>query len=385
MSIVPIQSSVAPAELRSAASVLRGAIDVASRGLVDRRILTELVVLAAVAREHVLVVGPPGTAKSHAVRRVAEQLQGNYFEYLLGRFTEPTDIFGAVDLLKLRDGQVSIQTSGMLPEADISFLDEVFLGSTAILNTLLGLLNERVFSRGHTRLRSPLRVCVGAANEIPEEPALAAFADRFLLRVYVTPLGDERLESLLEAGWLSEGAAPAPQSSLSHLDLLTKAATECDMSAVRGPLADCIRALRGAGIGLSDRRIVKIQRLVSAACALRGSVSPTTEDLWPVVYALPTKEQQDVGRDLLKERLAASANATLLAAAEDASAASSARALRLVAEARSLLDEPPSDQFRPRAEAILREIACGFAPTSKPTELAETEKRLAAAFESAGA
>ena len=111
------------------------------------------------AREHLLVIGPPGTAKSVAVRRIAQTTGGRYFEYLLGRFTEPNEIFGPVDLRKLREGTVETDVRGMLPEAEIAFLDEIFQGSSAILNTLLGILNERIFRRGHTQLKCPLRIC----------------------------------------------------------------------------------------------------------------------------------------------------------------------------------------------------------------------------------
>jgi MoxR-like ATPase len=139
-------------------TAVREAVAAAQSGLVDRELIAEVVMLCAVAGEHALVVGAPGTAKSAAVRTIARQLGGTYFEYVLGRFTEPNEIFGPVDLRRLADGVVEIETAGMLPEAEIAFLDEVFLGSTAILNTLLGLLNERVFRRGATRLESPLRV-----------------------------------------------------------------------------------------------------------------------------------------------------------------------------------------------------------------------------------
>ncbi|MFP2900849.1 AAA family ATPase, partial [Corallococcus sp. 4LFB] len=183
-----------------AAAEVRDALTDASRGLVEREAMVELVALSAVAGEHLLVVGPPGTAKSEAVRRTARGLGGSYFEYLLGRFTEPSEIFGPVDLRKLREGRVETETAGMLPEAEVAFLDEVFLGSTAILNTLLGLLNERTFRRGHTRIQCPLRVCVGASNALPEDDALAAFADRFLARIFVEPVPDPRLEELLEGG-----------------------------------------------------------------------------------------------------------------------------------------------------------------------------------------
>ena len=81
------------------------------------------------------------------------------------------------------------------PEAEVAFLDEVFLGSTAILNNLLTLINERRFRRGHTEVQCPLRVAVGASNDLPEDEALAAFADRFLLRFFVQPVPDALLES----------------------------------------------------------------------------------------------------------------------------------------------------------------------------------------------
>jgi MoxR-like ATPase len=92
---------------------------------------------------------------------------------------------------------VETETAGMLPEAEVAFLDEVFLGSTAILNTLLALLNERTFRRGRTAIDVPLRVCVGASNQLPDDDVLAAFADRFLSRVFVDPVPDHALEAML--------------------------------------------------------------------------------------------------------------------------------------------------------------------------------------------
>src|SRR5688572_4073441 len=174
--------------LQDAASQVRLGIREATAGLIGREQLAELIVLGAVAREHPLVIGPPGTAKSAVVRRVAQAMGGRYFENLLGRFTEPSELFGPVDLKKLREGTVETDVTGMLPEAEVAFLDEVFLGSTAILNTLLSLLNERRFRRGHTQLQCPLRVCVGAANGLPDDESLAAFGDRFLIHVFVDPL-----------------------------------------------------------------------------------------------------------------------------------------------------------------------------------------------------
>src|SRR3954468_8025379 len=234
--------------ITEASVALRDALKDAGSGLVEREALVELIALAAVAGEHLLVIGPPGTAKSEAVRRVARALGGRVFEYLLGRFTEPSEIFGPVDLRRLKEGVVETQTAGMLPEAEIAFLDEIFLGSTAILNTLLGLHNERTFRRGHTRMKVPLRVCVGASNGLPEEESLAAFADRFLARIFVEPVPDPRLEELLAGGASLWRETEARVASLEALDVLARATQQAELGPVRPHLAHALRTLRAAGI-----------------------------------------------------------------------------------------------------------------------------------------
>lgn len=367
----------------AASEAVRAAIAGASRGLVDRSALVETVALAAVAGEHVLVLGPPGTAKSEAVRRISRALGGQYYEYLLGRFTEPSEIFGPVDLRKLREGTVETETAGMLPEAEIAFLDEVFLGSTAILNTLLGLLNERLFRRGHTRVHCPLRVCVGAANTLPRDETLAAFADRFLLRVFVDPIPDPRIEELLSGGWSLGGVDVPVAAGMRDLDVLAAAVGRADLTTMRPLLAQAIRTLRGAGVFVTDRRAVKVQRLIAAAAVLAGRQHPTAADLWPLVLAVPTRDEQALAREALRDLLAPSENAALPAAAEEASAGPRARAARLVAAGNALLAlagggeamaEP--EAWRLKLEGIAREIDAGFSAETIPPELGEVRGRI---------
>ena len=369
-----------------ASARLRAAVQTATTGLVGREQLAELMILAAVAREHLLVIGPPGTAKSAVVRRVASTMGGRYFEYLLGRFTEPSELFGPVDLRLLREGRVESDVTGMLPEADVAFLDEVFLGSTAVLNTLLGVLNERRYRRGHTDLACPLRICVGAANALPEDDALAAFADRFALRLFVEPVPDSALEALLEGGWQSE-QAPAHIDAhtgvaLADLDLLAARVPSVRLEAVRGTLADAVRTLRRAGQHLSDRRIVRSQRLVAAAAVLAGREVATDADLWPLFYMLPTAQAQSAAREALRGTLAIAANPTLRGAVEQAALQPVSRADRLVQAARSCLREGGTangaDEATSRtlAEALLREIDANFAADALPPELAAERSRL---------
>jgi MoxR-like ATPase len=386
-------ASVLPPPHDRAQLALREAIAVASRGLVERTIVSELVVLAAVAGEHLLIVGPPGTAKSEAVRRVSRTLGGVSFEYLLGRFTEPSELFGAVDLARLREGRVETDTTGMLPEAEIAFLDEVFLGSTAILNTLLGILNERTFRRGHTVMKCPLRVCVGASNALPEDTSLDAFADRFMLRLFVEPISDARLEDMLEAAW-SLGKSPMPHvAAIDDVDALAKLARAADLSAVRPLLVHALRLLREAGIHVTDRRAARMQYLVAAAAVLGGRMTPTARDLWPIVFAVPTAEQQRLARDVLREPLAEAENAALKAAAEDASGGPLARATRLLSASNDALEKLSAlagaeGDERTRAalevEAIAREITASFDDATMPPELREARARIEAALSEGG-
>jgi len=355
--------------LQTSAEQVRHAIRTSTSGLIGREQLAELIVLGAVAQEHLLVVGPPGTGKSAVVRRVAQALGGRYFEYLLGRFTEPSELFGAVDLNKLRAGTVETDVTGMLPEADVAFLDEVFLGSTAILNTLLGVLNERRFRRGHTQLDCPLRVCVGAANALPDDEGLAAFGDRFLLHVFIQPLPDHQLEAMLAGGWQSDQAPPPVLGALSDVDALCRQVKHVDLQGARPALADAIRKLRLAGIQLSDRRIVKSQRLIAAAAVLAGRLKTTEADLWPLLYVLPTQEAQQSARDVLRDVFANAAHPHLLSAVEEATLQPLSRATRLgEAAAACLVAEAPVS--RTYTESVLREIDANFNAELLPESLA---------------
>lgn len=347
-------------------------VEQCSQGLVERRTLVEAIVLAAVAREHVLVIGPPGTAKSEAARRVARGLGGRYFEYLLGKFSEPSELFGPVDLRKLKEGVLETATEGMLPEAEIAFLDEVFAGSTAILNTLLALLNERVFRRGNTKLACPLRVCIGASNALPEEESLAAFADRFLVRCFVEPVSDSLLEVLLAGGRQAPSIEPC---SLQQLDELSRQAQHVDLGEVRPLLANALRRLRKEGLGLSDRRSVRAQNLIAAAAAMAGRAAATSADLWPLVLAVPTASEQQMARQCLEEVLAESDNPSLFRLAEETSAAPRVRARRLVEAGQKLLDAPLDPL---RVEGWLRDLDSGFTSDQLPEDLAHLRQRLVA-------
>jgi MoxR-like ATPase len=145
-----------PAPEDTVARLRREVIDVLKQRFVGRDEVIDLIALAVVAGEHLFLLGPPGTAKSALIRQFASLVEGRYFEYMLTRFSEPNEIFGPIDLVRLREGTVATVTSGMLPEAEFVFLDELFNANSAILNNLLTVLNERVYRRGAETHSLPL-------------------------------------------------------------------------------------------------------------------------------------------------------------------------------------------------------------------------------------
>jgi MoxR-like ATPase len=267
---------------------VRDLIDALGAGLLERDAAVRLGLLAVLAGEHLLLVGPPGTAKSELARRLHRALDGGaYFERLLTRFSTPEELFGPLSLKALEDDRYERLTAGFLPEAGIAFLDEVFKANSAILNALLTLLNEREFDNGSGRLRTPLVSVIGASNELPADESLLAFLDRFLLRVPVAPVGDDAFDALLALPDDDRSAgACRPLSGAERASLLEAAA------AIRlaAPALDGMRRLRAfalaAGRPVSDRRWRQTVRLMRVAVAAEGRDAIDALDLWLAPYVV---------------------------------------------------------------------------------------------------
>ncbi len=285
----------------------------------------ELLRLAVICQEHLLLLGPPGTGKSELVLRFADLIDARSFKYLLTRFTEPAEIFGPLDIELFRQGKMHIRTDNMLPMAHIAFLDEVFQGSSAILNTLLTLIHERVFHNGPERQPAPLMSVLGASNSLPEDATLHAFSDRFVLRLNVAPGSDDTLTDLLDKGWalevervettidLLEGrpSRQAPHVTPEELRRLHLQLGRVDLEPIRQVYAQMVREIHAEGIDLSDRRLVKGLKLVAGACMLDRRNTAELKDLWPLNHIWGRPEEAEHLQKVVQQRVEEGGGPTL--------------------------------------------------------------------------
>jgi MoxR-like ATPase len=237
------------------------------------------------------------------VRLFAKLVDARYFEYLLTRFTEPNELFGPVDIRAFRDGVYTRRTEAMLPEAEIVFLDEVFKSNSAILNSLLTILNERSFANGAKVMRVPLIAMFGASNEVPNDDNLAAIFDRFLLRVVSDNLDSYHFHNLVSRGIANESAKITgregelrPIFSARDLHELHRRFdqhmkfSEDFLSKYKG----LVFQIRSEGVSLSDRRVVKLLKLFSAAAIVDGRAEPNDSDFFILKHIWNNLEQAEL-------------------------------------------------------------------------------------------
>jgi len=276
------QKAQNPSPIEIARERLKGVENALNSIVVGHEEFTKALMLATVAGEHLVVIGPPGTAKSYAVRAFAQLLNAKFYSYLLTKFTSYDELFGTVDVTALAKGEFRRNWSKIV-SSDFVFFDEIFKANSAILNALLSLLQERIIydPMSGQAISTQLWTAVGASNETPEDPELVALYDRFAIKVFIDYLSDDAaLLRAIQARWLSANN-PKPVASMDDIKTLNNFA----LSLFRGKIKDLgdvwkiyhvnmvptVKKLREKGVLVSDRSIIeKLPKLFSAYLAFYG-------------------------------------------------------------------------------------------------------------------
>ena len=264
-----------------------------TQGLVEREQTIKLTLLAALAGEHILLIGPPGTGKSLVSRRLHLVFQDTpYFERLLTKFSVPEELFGPLSIQALEKDQYTRLTQGYLPQASIAFLDEIFKANSAILNALLTLLNEREFDNGVIREKVPLISVIGASNELPEDSNLSALYDRFLFRQYVEPVSKSGFKLLLTMQSIDDELS-VEQLSYDELKYIQQHAKKIELSAETLQFLMELRKWWAENqIQVSDRRWRKIVGMLQVSAYTNGQSQVTIWDCWLVQHCIWEKPEQ---------------------------------------------------------------------------------------------
>lgn len=278
-----------------------------SAALIEREEEVDLVLTALVANEHVLLVGPPGCGKSLLLDSVLSWTGGSKFSILLTKFTSVEEVMGPVSLAALKADKYLRVTTGKLPEADYAFVDEVMKGSSAILNCLLKILNERVYDAGDGAIRKvPLKLCLGASNEWASPDTgkeLSALSDRFMLRKSVAPIRSQAGRQKLlwtrdHAPKLSATVSPAEVEEARRAALILPWSSEA-----KEALEIILKELAKEGVQPGDRRQFKTVGVVQAFTYLCGADEVQPEHLevaqhclWDSPEEQPQKAAQVIAR-----------------------------------------------------------------------------------------
>ena len=286
-----------------------------NRGIYEKETEISLSLLAALAGESIILLGPPGVAKSMVARQLKTAFRdAQSFEYLMSRFSTPDEIFGPVSIQKLKTSDTYERAvEGYLPTADVVFLDEIWKAGPAIQNTLLTVINEKIFRNGNREMHLPLKLLVAASNELPAKgEGLEALWDRFVIRIESRPIKQEKnfRAMLLESHADFSGSTGA----LGHADFADNAdfsdlkitaeeyaewAEKICKIGVKEEVLDAISAIRKSlravnvdeaaerrNIYVSDRRWKNIVRLLRTSAFMQDREEVDICDLLPIYHCL---------------------------------------------------------------------------------------------------
>lgn len=326
----------------------------------ERREVIRGLLVGLLTQQHVLLLGPPGTAKSMLANDICSRIGGQYFQWLLARTSTPEELFGPISLKALEEDSYRRVTAGKLPEANVAFIDEIFKCNSAVLNTMLSVLNERLFFNDGAPANVPLEMAVGASNELPEDrEELGALWDRFLLRYVVDYVKDpQNFEKLLTA---EDNGAAVTCLKKNELKRARAEVDAVDISGIVSGVRELRREIGKLNIPVSDRRWRQALSLIKAQAWLSGRDVATDDDLEILTPALWIEQGQI---PQVRQAIMSVANPLNMEAADLLD-----QAMEIYHEAR-FADEEKSTALGTEANAKLKRINHRLAALAKKAESA---------------
>lgn len=286
---MPTDTSVIEASTLSSSPDPMIALNALRTGLkeafLERDTIIDGMLAAMLAQEHVFLLGSPGTAKTSLSEALTHAIDGRVFVRLLTRTMAPEDLFGPFSAPDLLAGRYVRLIEGFLPTADVAFLDEIWKASGAILNNLLTITHEREFDNGTQRIKVPLKMLIGASNEMPEDGMLAAIYDRLLVRFVVPPVSVGGMHKLLTMNDPNE--VMQTKGIKINLPMLHARARQAEVpETIIRALVDLRHALSAENVSVTDRRWRKCLKLLKASATLDGRSIAAPQDLALLGHAL---------------------------------------------------------------------------------------------------
>ena len=298
VSIAPVNAPLNPAVLQSAQAKMSQIFVEMNNLFVERDELIKLMELAIVTGTNLLMLGPPGTAKSAITYELCGRIENaNYFQWMLNKTSDPSEILGPFSVKEMENDKFMRITTGKLPEAHIAFMDEVFKSNAPTLNALLTIMNEHIFYNDGKPVEVPLISMFGASNEPPEDESLDAMYDRFIFRMNVQYIHDAANKKRMHSNYVDNRAGLLNLVNKTTITLAEVQALQAAAKAVKVPkdiinkFIRLISDLDRQAVHISDRRQNECFKVMQGSAVLAGRNSVTLDDFKSLVYVLWEKEE----------------------------------------------------------------------------------------------